>query len=382
MIDRLHHTATSLTLLFAAIHSLANASATDSTSMLATGTAPTVNTTAHSSSPYLLLQRDEEQNAEQNQNDEQEIDLNKIVNQISNTIVYKPLTDTVAIENPMPQSFLGVHRNIIINEEKLNPFFDRLCAMASPARIVHIGDSHLRGHVWPAAIRGMLEKAFGQQAMQPQEITYKTTAIANETGLPGVVYHAWGKNGATCSYFNTPERLEKIKLLQPDLLVLSFGTNEAHVDQYSANAHLTQLSELVKQLRMECPRAVILLTTPPGAYKCNTTHHKSRVKNKKGRWITKTATHRDYYVNPQTPWAVNTITQYARENNMPLWDLYHIVGGKNYACINWQKGNYMKGDHVHYQAQGYELQGKLFATAFLKSFNHYITRRKNNEPAH
>ena len=75
-----------------------------------------------------------------------------------------------------------------------------------------------------------------------------------------------GQNGATCSYFCVPQRIARVKSLKPDVIILSFGTNEAHVRRYNADQHLKTLSQLVNMLQAACPQTTIMLTTPQGAY--------------------------------------------------------------------------------------------------------------------
>ncbi len=54
--------------------------------------------------------------------------------------------------------------------------------------------------------------------------------------------------------------------MKPELLILSFGTNESHNRRYNVNLHYNQMDELVKLLRDSLPDVPILLTTPPGSY--------------------------------------------------------------------------------------------------------------------
>ena len=44
--------------------------------------------------------------------------------------------------------------------------------MNGPVRVVHIGDSHVRGHVYPLVTRRCLESDFGAEAVYPDSITY------------------------------------------------------------------------------------------------------------------------------------------------------------------------------------------------------------------
>lgn len=252
----------------------------------------------------------------------------------------------------MPRSFRNTQPNGILREELLCPFFDKLSRNSEPVRIVHIGDSHVRGHVFPVAARRALEQAFGHEATYPDSITYRTSGKAHETGEPGLVYHAVGLNGATAAQFAAESRLDEIAALQPDLLILSFGTNESHGKRYDSTEHRQQLDSLLTLLRQRCPRALVMLTTPPGSY--------LRVNRRRKA------------VNPRTPLVVSTLLHYAEERELPVWDLYNIAGGKSRACLNWRERRYMQRDQVHYTHEGYRLQGRLLAEALIQSFNHYV----------
>jgi lysophospholipase L1-like esterase len=258
----------------------------------------------------------------------------------------------VKVGNSMPKGFLQTRPNVILRQEALFPFFEHLTEGREPVRIVHIGDSHIRGHVLTVATRQALEKVFGSQAVYPDTITYHTSAKARETGEAGLVYHALGINGAITRHFTTEERLQEVADLQPDLIILSFGTNESHSKNYDVDEHLQQMDSLVTLLGQACPKAQFLLTTPPGSYL--TVNRSQKV------------------INRRTPQVVETILAFAEERNLPVWDLYDIAGGKNRACLNWKNNLLMKRDQVHFTNEGYRVQGNLLAEALLKAYNSYV----------
>lgn len=262
----------------------------------------------------------------------------------------------VTVGSTMPESFRDTLPNHLTRGEKLYPFFERLMRNDVPVRVVHIGDSHVRGHIFTIETRHRLEKAWGNEAVLPDSVTYRTSALAVETGRPGLVYHTMGINGATTSHFMLAEKLEAIAGLHPDLIILSFGTNESHNKRYDASEHHLQLDSILHQLRIHCPQAEVMLTTPPGSY---------IRRRRRGPRI----------INTLTPHVVETLQHFAAEHQLPLWDMYNIVGGKKYACLNWTNGKFMQRDRVHYTHGGYLLQGDLLAEAILKSFNDYVADR-------
>lgn len=265
-----------------------------------------------------------------------------------NLMKYMPVTDS------MPSSFLETQENRITDpENELRPFWEKISRMDGPVRIVHIGDSHVRGHLYPYVVRKLLEEDFGGDAVLDMQVTYRTSGLAHETGAPGIVYHILGVNGSTCGTFSTPEKIREITELNPDLVIVSFGTNEAHGRRYSPAEHCNAMDSLLLQLRKGCPGTAFLLTTPPGAYVRN---------GRRGARV----------INPRTPLVVKTEKEYAASRGIALWNLYDIAGGKRYACRNWNAGHYYQHDRIHFTAEGYRLQGLLLHEAIIKAYNDYV----------
>lgn len=268
----------------------------------------------------------------------------------------KQLMQFVSVDSPMPAVFRNTTENELTDPAgSLHPFWEKLGALDRPLRIVHIGDSHVRGHVFPYVMRCSLEDDFGSKAVENIPVTYQTSGIARETGSSGVVYHILGVNGATCQSFSTPEHIRQIADLHPDLVILSFGTNEAHGRRYNASEHTAAMNYLIAELKASCPDVAFLMTTPPGAY----------VRN--GR--------RGKIINPRTPLVVENELKFAREHGIAIWDMYDIVGGKQRACLNWNAANMYQRDKIHFTHEGYTLQGLLLHEAFIKAYNHYVATR-------
>ena len=248
--------------------------------------------------------------------------------------------DTINVQVAFPAAFRETGRNEIIDSiALLAPVFEHLRQVRAglsedTVRIVHIGDSHVRGHIYPQTIGARLTETFG-----------------------AVSYIDKGVNGATCLTFTHPDRIAEIAALKPELLILSFGTNESHNRRYNINVHYNQMDELVKLLRDSLPNIPILLTTPPGSYESF---------RRRGR-------RRTYTINPRTVTAANTIQKYARDHHLVVLDMYNVVGGSLRACKNWQEARLMRPDHVHYLPEGYILQGNLLYEAIIKAYNDYVS---------
>ncbi len=238
----------------------------------------------------------------------------------------------------------------------LNTFYEKLRFRNEPVRIVHIGDSHVRGYVFPATLKMNFERDFGDKAVFPDTLDYRTsTGIARETGLPGIVYHVIGVNGAVCSDFIREEQLRRVTSLKPDLIIISFGTNECHGRGYDSRRHYSCMKELVDLLKLRSPETSLLLTTPPGAFV------KKRVKKR-----------RIQVENPRTETVAKNIIKFGKENNIAYWDLYSSMGGKGNATKNWRKYKLINRDGIHFTKEGYRLQGNLLYEVILKAYNNYV----------
>ncbi|WP_321333610.1 SGNH/GDSL hydrolase family protein [uncultured Bacteroides sp.] len=255
--------------------------------------------------------------------------------------VLKFVSDTIPVKVSFPKGFIGTAKDEITDSlGVLLPVLERLRSVKEgfskdTVRIVHIGDSHVRGHIFPQTTGMELVKSFG-----------------------AVSYTDMGVNGATCLTFTHPVRIADIAALKPELLILSFGTNESYGRGYNANVHYHQMDELIKLLRNSLPDVPMLMTTPPGSY--------ASYRRKRRR--------RTYAANPRTLVAAETICKYGRENDLAVWDMYRTLGGDARACKNWAAARLMRPDHVHYFADGYVLQGELLYEAIIKAYNHYVFR--------
>ena len=259
------------------------------------------------------------------------------VSNVDTLMLYGNRQDTVPLPYiDVPSVFRLVQENVIIDKYGvLDPFFEKLRLVhlglrTDTVHILHVGDSHVRGHIYPQAAGDVVRAAF--------------TAVS---------YVDMGINGASSVTFTRPPRPAQIAARHPDLLILSFGTNESHGKRYSVADHYRQMNELLSAIRARMPEVPILLTTPPGSYES----------------IRRSRRQRSYNINPRTVRAVQAICRFADEHRLAVWDLYDIVGGESRACLNWQEAELMRPDHVHYLPEGYAIQGGLLGQALLRAYN-------------
>ncbi len=173
-------------------------------------------------------------------------------------------------------------------------------------------------------------------------------ALNLENSNSGVIYHAVGVNGAEAyQYARAMYFAQQTAGIKPDLFIISLGTNEAQHKPFDKELTLSRIDSLVKQLRTANPNTAIILTTPPDSY-----YHKK-------------------YFNLGVGQMHALLVDYAKENNLAVWDIYSIAGGYK-SCYQWKKYGLMGGDGIHFTRKGYEFQGNLLYEAIVKAYNKYV----------
>ena len=191
--------------------------------------------------------------------------------------------DTIPYTQLLPPSFRNVKSNEIVDStDVLEPVMKQLHEMrldmeVDTFRILHIGDSHVRGHIYPQSAGLVLTQEFHS-----------------------LLYYDMGVNGATCLTFTHPARISAIVEAKPSLLILSFGTNESHGKGYKTNVHYNQMHELIELLKDSLPGVPMLLTSPPGSFE------RRRLSRRRST----------YSPNPRTIMAAKTIREYASRNGL------------------------------------------------------------------
>ncbi len=180
------------------------------------------------------------------------------------------------------------------------------------------------------------------------------TAIELLRGDSGVEYSAIGNNGATYSSYNAlPEFASAAARLNPDLIIVSLGTNEAF-GRVSSDDMRMHIHTLVSDLRRHNPHASILLTTPQECYRRTYTRRKGRRRRT-----------RTYTVNPNIERIRTAIMEYGASENIPVYDWYAISGGGGTAS-KWVSSRLMNTDRIHLTWDGYHLMGDMFADALVR----------------
>ena len=75
--------------------------------------------------------------------------------------------------------------------------------------------------------------------------------------------------------------------------------------------------------------------------------------------------------------AGKVIMEVAEKRDIAVWDFYNIMGGLN-AISLWYYSGLTARDKLHFNKNGYLLQGDLLFNAFVKSYDKFIKNNKIN----
>ena len=175
----------------------------------------------------------------------------------------------------------------------------------------------------------------------------------------GTVVHSIGNNGATYSSYALVEGVGSgLSQLNPDLVIIALGTNEAFGRTDAVSLH-ADMSTLIDAVRRHNPGTEIMLVGPAECYKKVT----KRVRNKQGKLRRVSS----QVVNTKVLTIRNAIRDFARQEGIAYYDHYEIARSTGGAA-KMKKDGVLSKDGVHYTAQGYRLWGNLLADAILNQF--------------
>jgi lysophospholipase L1-like esterase len=162
----------------------------------------------------------------------------------------------------------------------------------------------------------------------------------------GVLYSSIGVNGATYKAYNqSADFIPQVSALQPDIIIISLGTNESANSQMNTSYVQQQVEELLNNIKKYTNCKAVLLVTPPDIY------IRGRYPTKNGQKLAEMM----HDLSKTHP-------------GLAIWDFYEVMGG--YGSINkWVYAKLARNDRVHYSADGYRLQGQLLYKAMMKYFD-------------
>ena len=184
----------------------------------------------------------------------------------------------------------------------------------------------------------------------PQQDHATIFGLSLENNQPGVLYHSIGVNGAKYRHYSDAVFFaEQTAVLQPELIIISLGTNEALNYPFEDQHFGDHIDRLVNSLSRHNTDAQFILVTPPPAFR-NRNRDNPGIENVRRR-----------------------IISYAVENGLAFWDMYKVMGAEGGAA-RWRELGFLRDDGVHFTKEGYAYQANLFYAAILKGYNEYVLR--------
>lgn len=208
-----------------------------------------------------------------------------------------------------------------------------------------------------------------------------------ESDRPGVTYDSLGINGAQLRQFlafNEAYTQAELASLDPDLVILAFGANEAMSSRYDVRnprenalellqkleVYRDEILALIERYRAVAPDAACLLLLPPdmltrGNEPC--VSYSFDAEQLQGERCVQ---------QPPANYAgiLNAQRYAAKEAGCAVWDQQHAMGGEGAMDI-WRELRLGARDGVHLTTAGYSLLAEGFTTDLLDNYEAYRAGR-------
>ena len=183
----------------------------------------------------------------------------------------------------------------------------------------------------------------GQGKKSGSEAQIYGLLLEDET-RPGILFNMMGVNGATFYHFNCAEYFtQQMGHLQPDLILITLGTNEAIQSRFYPDQFRKEVRELLEKLKGVCPESDLLLMTNPNVL----------VKRREPA--------------PYTLPVREIIREVAEKKGTAVWDWYAMMGGEE-SIREWYAADLAHKDFIHFTEKGYILQARLLFDAIMKEY--------------
>lgn len=183
------------------------------------------------------------------------------------------------------------------------------------------------------SLRGWREAAAGQAILYGM--------LLENTRQRGILFNMMGVNGATFQHFNRADHFRaQLRTLQPDLILITLGTNEALQRTFPADRIEAEIRDFLQKLRTDHPGASILLMSNPPVL----------LQRK--------------YEPAQVGEMRDMLAHLAREYGAAFWDWYAVMGGKG-AIRDWEARGLASRDFIHFTEKGYILLADALYQAIM-----------------
>jgi lysophospholipase L1-like esterase len=226
-------------------------------------------------------------------------------------------------------------------------------SVTRPFRLLHIGDSHVKSGFYAETFAVLMDSLIRN---------YTSKVIQHDSDSTVVRLKVMAKNGAMAKTILQSVYSDTIvQQFNPDLVIISLGTNEAY-NKLQPDTLAWYQESLIQQVFRDAPDCDILITTPGDGLKKYFT--RVRVSKKKKRY--KRVAH--YEVNEYLTEVIDYYLGLTERMDVAVWNFYPVMGGEE-SIKEWNKAGYAQGDMIHLTREGYKLQARLLMMAITDSLN-------------
>ena len=175
-----------------------------------------------------------------------------------------------------------------------------------------------------------------------------------EKDSTGVIYSSIGLNGTwagvLASYTNGPHWNERLREAHPDLVVLSYGTNESGYGSYLDSTYAKDYREILRRIKDALPGTPVLVMSPM-----------DRGVRESGGAIGTIQT---------LPRLIHLQSQMAAENNLAFFNTFEAMGGEG-TMGRWYQAEprLVSADFIHPLPSGARIVGTLLFQAITDGYN-------------
>jgi lysophospholipase L1-like esterase len=183
--------------------------------------------------------------------------------------------------------------------------------------------------------------------------TVRIFGVSFEKKTPGVVYHSLGLNGASVQmllmHFDTAQWTEHLRHMNPDLVVLNYGSNESFFGGYLDSQYPRDVRQMIQRTREALPDASILVMSPMDRGD----------RNSEGEIVTP----------PAVPRVIEVQRRVAIEEGCAFFNTFEAMGGSG-TMARWynDKPRMVSADFLHPLPQGAAKVGALVEKALVAEY--------------
>ncbi len=181
------------------------------------------------------------------------------------------------------------------------------------------------------------------------------TGIYLDNSSEGITVTGIGVNGAALpSYLRCEDFERDLKMVNPDMVILAIGVNDASGKNFSQDEFIARYKVLVQKVRAVNPDCALLFVSNNDTFK--------RVRR------------RGYLVNQNGLEAQEAFFRLCCDCGGGFWDMFGIMGGLG-SMKKWEEASLAKRDKIHFTDEGYVILGDLLYNALMAKYIEHLRRK-------